>query len=250
MEGCAVERKRIVTNNFGFFVISLLLIGMSLFQPDAQAGESKAEAVTVDNFIRAESDLYFSGVLKESGGILGKFNHHREVAAIDNQTVIRLNRDTLYSSAVFDLAARPVTIRLPDAGKRFRSMQVVSQDHYVPMVVYAAGLYTLTRKKIGTRYALVGIRTLVDPNDPKDIQQVHALQDAIKVSQQGPGNFEVPSWDQASQKEGAGRAAGSRLNPTRLQARFRHESRSRSRAAPYRHRGGLGRQSRQGRHLP
>ena len=89
--------------------------------------------VTVDNFIRAESDLYFGGILKDSGAI-GKFIHRREPAPIDNQTVIRLNRDTLYSSAVFDLDAGPVTITLPDAGKRFMSMQVINEDHYVPAV--------------------------------------------------------------------------------------------------------------------
>jgi hypothetical protein len=33
---------------------------------------------TVDNFIRAESDLYFGGILKDSGGAMGKFNHVRE----------------------------------------------------------------------------------------------------------------------------------------------------------------------------
>jgi hypothetical protein len=162
---------------------------------------TKPIPVTADNLVRAESDLYFGGILKDSGGALGKFNHRREVASIDNQTVIRLNRDTLYSSALFDLDAAPVTITLPDAGKRFRSMQVISEDHYVPMVVYNAGTHTLTREKIGTRYVAVAIRTLVDPNDPKDVQQVHALQDAIKVSQKSTGKFEVPNWDQVSQKK-------------------------------------------------
>ena len=33
------------------------------------------------------------------------------------------------------------------------------------------------------------------------MRQVHALQDAIKVSQKSPGRFEVPNWDQASQKK-------------------------------------------------
>jgi hypothetical protein len=159
------------------------------------------QPVTVDNFIRAESDLYFASILKNSGGALGKFNHRREVASVDEQTVIRLNRDTMYSSAVFDLAAGPVRITLPDAGNRFRSMQVISQDHYVPMVVYGAGAHTLTREKVGTRYAAVAIRTLVDPNDPKDVQQVHALQDAIKVQQKAAGKFEVPNWDPVSQKK-------------------------------------------------
>ena len=71
---------------------------------------------------------------------------------------------------MFDLDAGPVTITLPDAGKRFMSMQVISEDHYVPMVVYTAGARMLTREKVGTRYVAVAIRMLVDPNDPKDVQ--------------------------------------------------------------------------------
>jgi hypothetical protein len=48
----------------------------------------------------------------------------------------------------------------------------------------------------------VGIRALVDPADPKDVQLVHALQDALKIEQPGgPGRFEVPNWDLASQKK-------------------------------------------------
>jgi hypothetical protein len=178
-----------------------LLLGFGLSAAHAQTGGSRPVPVTADNFVRAESDLYFGGILKDSGGAIGKFNHRREVASIDNQTVIRLNRDTLYSSALFDLDAGPVTITLPDAGKRFRSMQVISEDHYVPMVVYTPGQHTLTREKVGTRYVAVAIRTLVDPNDPKDVQQVHALQDAIKVSQKSAGKFDAPEWDQASQKK-------------------------------------------------
>jgi hypothetical protein len=79
--------------------------------------------VTVDNFIRAESDMYLSaGALKEGG--FGKFEQKRELSPIDNQTVIRQNRDMLYSAAVFDVEAGPVTITLPDAGKRFMSVRL------------------------------------------------------------------------------------------------------------------------------
>ncbi len=67
---------------------------------------------------------------------------------------------------------------------------------------YGAGRYTFTRKKIGTRYVSLGVRILVDPTDPEDMKKVHALQDAITVEQPGgPGTFEVPNWDQASQKK-------------------------------------------------
>src|SRR5580693_3023964 len=173
--------------------------------PLVQAAEVKSSSltgavpVTADNFPRAESDLYFGNIVKDGG--LGQFIHRREPVAIDQQNVIRLNRDTLYSAAVFDLDAGPVTITLPDAGKRFMSMQVIDENQYTSEVDYGAGNHTFTKEKIGTRYVVIAVRTLVEPTDPKDVEAVHALQDAIKVDQPGgPGKFEVPNWDQASQK--------------------------------------------------
>jgi len=166
----------------------------------AQAPQTKPVPVTIENFPRAESDLYFAGIVKNGG--FGKFDHTRDPAPLDKQTVIRLNRDTLYSSAVFDLDAGPVTITIPDAGRRFISMQVFDEDQYTHQVAYKPGPYTLTREGIGTRYAAVAFRTLADPADKDDMKQAHAVQDAIKVEQLGgPGKFEVPAWDQASQKK-------------------------------------------------
>jgi hypothetical protein len=175
---------------------TVLVLALTLAASRAFAQSSTP--VTVDNFARAESDLYMNNSVKEGG--LGKLFHRRESASIDDQIVIRINRDTLYSSAVFDLDAGSVTITMPEAGKRFMSLQVINEDHYVPAVYYGAGAHTFTRQNVGTRYALVGIRTLVDPNDPKDLEQVHALQDSIKVEQKNPGKFEIPNWDQKNQK--------------------------------------------------
>jgi hypothetical protein len=154
--------------------------------------------VSVDNFIRAESDNYMSNSVKEGG--FGKLVHRREPASIDNQIVIRLNRDTLYSSGIFDLDAGPVTVALPDAGKRFMSLQVINQDHYA-RTFYGPSPHNLTRDNIGTRYVALAVRTLVNPNDPKDVAQVHALQDAIRITQKNPGEFKVPQWDQAGLKK-------------------------------------------------
>jgi hypothetical protein len=125
------------------------LLAAVSFPTLAQTGGSKPVLVTPDNYSRAETDRQF-GVVVEAAGV-GKIHHVREPLPIDKQTVVRGNRDTLYSSAVFDLDAGPVTITLPDAGKRFMSMQIIDQDHYVPAVVYGAGSYTYTREQIGTR---------------------------------------------------------------------------------------------------
>jgi hypothetical protein len=163
----------------------------------APQAQQAAIAVTPDNFNRAETDLVFGGMVKD--GAFGKFSHHREPMAIDCP-IVRPNRDTLYSMGVFDLDAGPLTITLPDAGNRFMSLQVTDEDQYTPLVAYGAGHYTFTREKIGTRYIAAGVRILVNPNDPQDVKQVHALQDAIKVEQKTPGQFETPAWDQASQQ--------------------------------------------------
>jgi hypothetical protein len=40
---------------------------------------------------------------------------------------------------------------------------------------------------------------LANPADAADMAQVHALQDAVTVSQAGPGDFVIPDWDKASQ---------------------------------------------------
>lgn len=178
-----------------------LLLGLIANDAGAeqQPSASTPIPVTVDNFIRAESDMYLGGLVKDYG--FGKIGHRREPASIDNQTVIRLNRDTLYSAGVFDLDAGPVTITLPDAGGRFMSMQVINEDHYVVGVNYGAGTYVIDKDTAGTRYVVMGFRTLVNPNDSADMEKVHVLQDSIKVEQAGAGKFEVPNWDLVSQKK-------------------------------------------------
>jgi hypothetical protein len=70
----------------------------------------------------------------------------------------------------------------------------------VPAVFYGQGEHTLTRDDIGTRYAVVAIRTLVDPDDDADLDAVHALQDAIAVRQDHTGTFDIPKWDPVSQQ--------------------------------------------------
>lgn len=169
----------------------------TLGSANAQSSSEAAIPVGVDNFARAESDLYLGKMV--ATGSLGRFVHSREAVPIDAQNVVRMNRDTLYSSAVFDLDAGPVTIALPEAEGRFMSMAVINEDHYVPIVTYGAGRRTLTKEAVGTRYVFVAVRTFFDPTNRQDLKKVHGLQDAITVEQAKVGEFVVPKWDPASQ---------------------------------------------------
>jgi hypothetical protein len=165
----------------------------------AQTSTSATQPVTTENYNRAQTDIYFAGVAKDGG--FGKFRHGRELAPPVQQGIVRPNRDTLYSFAIFDLDAGPVTIKLPDGAKRFMAMQIVNEDQYTTGVHYGAGNYSLTREMVGTRYAIAVVRFLVDFSNKEEIEEVHALQDAVKFGQDRPGTFEIPNWDEGSLKK-------------------------------------------------
>jgi hypothetical protein len=154
-----------------------------------------AEEVNVGNFVRAESDHMLRTNLATFGIGVGEITHIREATTPEVQPVIRMNQDTLYSAVVLDLSD-PVTVTLPELGGRYQSMHLVNQDHYM-FFEAKPGTYELTEESVGTRFALVTIRTFVDPNDPEDVKQAHAAQDAIEISGGGKGPLETPDWNQA-----------------------------------------------------
>ena len=193
----------------------ILLAATVLSGVNGSALAADVMPVSVDNFCRAETDMYMGAAVKD--GALGKLIHHREPTPIDKQIVIRMNRDTLYSEGVFDLDAGPVTIALPDTGERFMSMQVLDEDQYTVKVIYGSDSNTFTKEQVGTRYLFTAVRTLVDPAKSGDLDEVHALQDAIKVEQPGgPGTFEVPSWDAAQSEENSGCVKRARFSDGRV----------------------------------
>lgn len=138
--------------------------------------------------------------LQKSAGGVGRFLHHREPAAIDKQTVIRLNRDTLYSFAVVDATAG-ATLTLPEYGDRYLSAMVVNEDHYVDAIFHESGEYKITADKFGTPYVVIAVRTLVDPTNPEDIAEVVAIQDQISLANDPATPFQYPDYDTTSLDE-------------------------------------------------
>lgn len=157
-----------------------------------------SDKVTVENYIRAETDVTFGRYVKQNA--FGKFLHIRMPVPIDKQDVIRMNRDTLYSAAILDLT-EPATIVKPERHGRFQSMLVINQDHSMLPVEHGSGEFTLTKEKVGTRYAAVIIRTFVNPADPADMKAANDLQDKLQIRQKSLGKFVVPDWDEASLKK-------------------------------------------------
>ena len=172
-----------------------LIAGLLLL---ASSAAGAAEIVTVDNFVRAETDMTLDRYVKQ--GAFGKFLHLRTPTPIDQQGVIRMNRDTLYSFAVLDVS-KPVTIVKPDSDGRYQLLVVINQDHSMPITELGSGEFEITEAEIGSRYVFAAFRTFVDAGDPADVKAANALQDKIQIRQDDPGSFEIPDWDEASLKK-------------------------------------------------
>ena len=185
--------------------------------------------VNVDNFVRAETHRMFADNQAVAGGA-GVFLHSRTPADINQQTVIRLNRDTLYSFAIVDLA-EPVRLTLPDAGGRYLSAMVVNEDHYINAVLHDPGEHVLTSDRFGSRYVFVAVRILVDPNDPDDVGAVSRLQDELVLTAASQEPFVMPDYDRDSMDA----TRGALLELARGLDTFDHTFGSRDDVDPVRH---------------
>lgn len=156
-----------------------------------------AERVNVDNFARAETNRMLAAIAQVTGGI-NTWRHDRDFAPLDQQTVIRQNRDTFYSVAVVDISAG-ATLTLPDAGPdRYVSAMIVNQDHYINHVLHDPGEHELSVAEYETPYVLVGVRILVDPSDPADVAEVHRLQDELGLVAGSSTPFTMPEYHEKS----------------------------------------------------
>lgn len=155
-----------------------------------------AEIVNVDNFVRAETARMFDGLLAQTGG-LDQWAHNRVPTSIDAQNVIRMNRDTLYSSTIADIS-EGATVTLPDPGERYMSAMVINEDHYINAILRGPGTHELSVGEFDTPYVGLVVRTFVDPSDPDDVAAVHELQDALVLDARSAEPYVHPDYEEES----------------------------------------------------
>ena len=190
---------------------------------DTQNKTATAVKVYLQNYVRAETDFNMNQAINISKSI-GKLGFLREITPVtsNEQTVVRMNRDTLYGLGVFDLNC-PVTIELPPNGGRYLSLYALDNDQYSLALLhstktesanitfnypkadnnkcpkhvhYQESLWRRTKHvNSETRYIYVIIRIFVDPSNQTDVLEVNRLQDAVKVTQVNIGEWIWPNWD-------------------------------------------------------
>jgi hypothetical protein len=152
--------------------------------------------VNVDNYVDAETAFQFDRVAFMAGGV-NTWVHNRQPTPIDQQNVIRMNRDTLYSFAIVDISAG-ATLTVPDAGSRYLTVMAVNEDCYINRIIHDAGDYPLAVEELDTPFVGLVARTLVDPSDPDDMSVVSALQDGLGITAAAAQPWAHPDYDKDS----------------------------------------------------
>jgi hypothetical protein len=158
-----------------------------------ETGETRE--VTQKTYCRAETDRTLYNASQLAGGVNSTFSF-RNVTPLDRQTVVRMNKDTLYTVAVVD-TSKGATITVPEmpAGRYF-SVLLLDNDHYCPGVIYTSGTHELPQD---TKYLAVNVRIqLFNPDDPAEIALVNKLQDQFVIKANSADPFPEPTWDKES----------------------------------------------------
>lgn len=149
---------------------------------ETEVKDTSAILVTQENFPQAYTNLRFNAIIQKAGG-LNKFLE-MPVPSSDpsKQFVVRMNRDTWYSTSVFDMTGG-IHVTIPETEK-YVTIQVVDENHETQRMVYGPGKHKLTAK---TKHAFVIVR---------------ALEDSVRRNLQFEYNSETPfvvkNWDKES----------------------------------------------------
>ena len=165
-------------------------------QPGVVETATAITPVTKANYAAAETEVilaeYVRKIAKDtcSSGV-GTFMHLKKGMDPADRTILRPNFDTLYSFSVLDLES-PATVVLPQVD-RYQILEVIDEEHWIPLIADKPGRYTLTKESVGSRYAFVFVRTQVNMQDPADLKAAGAVQDQIVLEQASKGNFVSPN---------------------------------------------------------
>jgi len=178
-------------------ISSLVAVFLVLSADNIQAHELSTE-VNVLNYVRAKTALHFDRVMMRSGSV-NSWGHVRQAIPLDQQRSRRMNRDTLYSSAVIDIS-QGASFSMPDSGNRYMSATVINQDHYINKIFHGPGEHTLTLDEFDTPFVLLTIRILVNAADPVDVKIANKLQDLLTIKSKSNKAFTHVNYDSVSLK--------------------------------------------------
>ena len=155
------------------FHSSRIIVSTLIFCVSASAVVAESVEVTMDNYVVAETDWYFTN--QQVNAPVNTFVHNGPVSK-DEQEVIRSNRDVMYSLAVVDIS-EGATLTVPPRDA-FQIIHVMDENHLSHFVIGAGESRTVTSDDVtgGTHVYLLA-RTKIS----NDLEESLAAQRAMKI---------------------------------------------------------------------
>ena len=144
---------------------------------------AKGVVITKDNFIHADSIRAYLKELAQSDGKVNTIRPMRDFANADNQDVIRMNADTLYTRIILDVKGGATITTKPYEG--FQNIMVLDPNHSESVTLMGAGTVKVDESMMTEgHHAYVLIRTglLRELPEKEMMAKAHAAQDNISIT--------------------------------------------------------------------
>jgi len=144
----------------GIVVLGMLMSYNSTGKKDSNQSTNEKSSpiiVTQENFPTAYSNLRMGAIVERAGGVNKFIEMPTPGSNPEEQLVVRMNRDTYYSSTVMDVS-EDAFITIPET-ERYVSIQIVDENHETQPMIYGPGKHKITAK---TDHVFVIVRALED----------------------------------------------------------------------------------------
>lgn len=170
--------------------LALTIVIALLSAACAPTGDAPIQ-VDRSNYQEAEAARNFNNWVAK--GANNKLMHMTNLTPSGPAPTIRMNRDTLYSSAVLDTSSGTATITLPE-GDLYQSVMMVDTDAYAREFILEPGTHKIATD---TKFVWIVVRTGLE----KGIDEARRMQSLITVQGMGEDTYSSPEYDQESLAE-------------------------------------------------
>ncbi len=160
-------------------------------------------AVTEDNFLAAEADRYFAEQQKLAP--VNEWEHKFKLLTFKTQTVVRQNRDTLYSKALVDVS-KGATFSV-EKSNQYQTLHVIDSNHREIFVLYSDSnelTKTIDMSDLSTGadiHVYVILRTAMPNGESSEAYEVaNKLQRSAKIKANNAKPYVPNGFDQESRE--------------------------------------------------
>lgn len=209
VEKCGDRPNRVDITEGWNFLLRVYRPGESVLERDYKLPEveptyvherNQSGKIVVDerNFTIAETDRYMINHSQDHS--VNTFRHSRSMSNVENQVVVRENRDVMYSHAVVDIS-EGATLVNPE-WDIFSVIQVIDENQYTVATIYPGEQKKITPEDVTLgSHVFLNMRTAVRSFDEKGYSEAHEHQNKVIIDAASDRPYQAKGFETGSLDE-------------------------------------------------